>query len=260
MAVNSYDVLCASDNWKNAWVTDSVAEDKAVYQTKQKRANNSSGRSCGCHVALLGFRGGENSGMLHPLPCRRGALVQAGRSKGLALSGKRSSLRTLSNSICRHCCLKNAAAVLCRALTQPFSLPSLDSVSFSCHSVVILSPLLAILHFLGLFFFNWELRLLSLSCLLLYVICYISPICLFLPPAPHFLTLRRPVRRIYIFICDWNHFAPVLLEGAVRVAGDEEVQWRRREQPGGRSWNHQLHGHVSWVGFKTTARGIIVFL
>lgn len=65
---------------------------------------------------------------------------------------------------------------------------------------------------------------------------------------------------LYIHVCPPNHFAPVVFKGAVWVAGDKEVHLPRQEQPGGTSWNHQLHAHVSWVGFKTTARGIFFFL
>lgn len=118
-------------------------------------------------------------------------------------------------------------------------------------AVTILSSLVAILHFLSLFFFNRTLWLL------------LCPVCsfmsLFLPPAPHFLALRRSVHLIYIFICDWNHFAPVVFGGAVRGAGDKEVQLRRQKQPGGRNWNHQLlHMSPGW-GLKPQRGGLLFF-
>lgn len=57
-----------------------------------------------------------------------------------------------------------------------------------------------------------------------------------------------------------NHFALLMFQGAGTLTGDMEVHLPRQEQPGGTSRNHQLHAHVSWVGFKTTAKRDYLFL
>lgn len=98
-----------------------------------------------------------------------------------------------------------------------------------------------------LFVLNRKLWLVNQSCLLLDVTLLATCSSFY---GPHHL-----VRLIYIFMFTPNHFALVLFEAAVGVAGDKEVHLPRQEQPEGKSWNHQLHSHV-WWGLKPQREGL----
>lgn len=130
--------------------------------------------------------------------------------------------------------------LLCVQLLYGFPHPllSLASVSFSCHPVIFLLSLsLSQTFFISSFLLVKKRKKRKQCCRdwLLCPVCRFMPI--FLPPATHFpacATPFRPVSFIYLFPPP-NHFAPVVFEGAVGVAGDKEVHLPRQEQPGGTS-------------------------
>lgn len=234
MAVNSYYVLCASDNWKlhgslTVWLRTKHDKNRPTIA----QAGAAADMSC-CRVwgAMLQRSKRVNMCSLTPAEAERSAGAVMPGSHLIALSGNCSGVWTWSNQ---------SAAIVTARILQLLSAGLLCGLS--THFVAFLFranlPRFCLLSSSS---FISPVYSFSPECCDWLVCSVCSFMSLFLPPAPHFLALRRSIRIISAFICDWNYFAP------------------DKGNLCGNSWNHQHRANVSWEGFKTTARGIIFFL